>query len=382
MKNLLTKIFLLTVLFLAATSTAQAAVVTGYAPIINGNVDVARRAARNFAMRSAVEEIVGVKIQSTVEVANLMLVKDEIVAKSEGYVTINRVISEEVRGEIFYTTLDVTASAEKIRAFAGDLRSQLEANVNDSNSRGGIMVAVVRKNSDGTCSYDPTIGDYINAKLKFIGLKPYVNDNVSSYIALHADDPDVRVRARAVAKDNREAENALLRGVTGVESVRRVGGLYEAVVNVSFELIGLDSSEVDVFTKSVRGVGVDKISAVENATETAAREAIDSLARQALETVQDEMRGGSVNIKATVIVDGVTDYAAQFPMIQSAFDQTNCTVIRMTRPRANRLAFFVSAVDYATLNDLQNALLNSIPYIQPGVTPSGELGATKIYLTF
>lgn len=380
MKNLLTKIFF--ALLILATSVGEAAVVTGYAPIVNGNVDVARRAARNFAMRTAVEEIVGVKIQSTVEVANLMLVKDEIVAKSEGYVTINRVLSEEVRGEIFYTTLDVTASAEKIRAFAGDLRSQLEANVNDSNSRGGIMVAVVRRNSDGSCSYDPTIGDYINAKLKFIGLKPYVNDNVNGYIALHADDPDVRVRARAVAKDNREAENALLRGVTGVESVRRVGGVYEAVVNVSFELIGLDSSDVDVFTKTVRGVGVDKISAVENARELAAREAIDSLARQALETVQEETRGGTVNIKTTVVVDNVFDYAGQLPLIQTAFDQTNCTIIRMTRPQSTRLAFFISAVDYATVNDLQDALLNSIPFIKLGVTPANELGATKIYLTF
>lgn len=381
MKTLL-KIFLALIICAAWTNSASAQIVTAYAPIINGNIDGARRDARNLALRTAVEEAVGVKIQSTIEVANLMVVKDEIVAKSEGYVTINRVLREEVRGEIFYIELDVTARAEKIRNFARDLRTQLEANVNESNSRGGIMVAVLRKNSDGTCTYDATIGDYINDKLKSIGLKPYVNDSVNGYIALHADEPDVRVQARAVAKDNREAENALLRGVTGVESVRKVNGLYEAIVNVSFELIGLDSSDVDVFTKSVRGIGSDRQSAVENARETAVREAIDSLARQALETVQDEMRGGNVNIKATVIFDGVTNYNAQYPLIQAAFERTNCTVIRMTRPRANRLAFFVSTIDYATLNDLQTALLNSIRGIQPGVTPAGELGATKIYLTF
>lgn len=381
MKTLL-KIFLMMFALTFASSSAEAAIFTGCAPIINGDITGAKREARNQAMRAAVEAVVGVKVESTTEVANLMVVKDEIVTKSDGYVTINRVISEEVRGTIFFTELDLTAQAERIRNFARDLRAQLDANVNESNSRGGIMVAVVRKNFDGTCSYDPTVGDYINDKLKAIGLKPYVNDNVNGYIANHANDPDVRVKARAVAKDNREAENALLRGVTGVESVNRVGNFYEAIVNVSFELIGLDSSDVDVYSKTVRGVGSDRQSAIDNAKETAAREAIDSLARQALETVQDENRGGYVNIKTTVIIDGVTNYAAQYPLIKSAFDGTHCTVIRMTRPSATRLAFFVSATDYANINELQNALLNSIPRIQPGINPAGELGSTKIYLTF
>ncbi|MBE8955080.1 MAG: hypothetical protein SR2Q5_05320 [Quinella sp. 2Q5] len=380
MKTLL-KIFLLT-LTLMLTSSAQAQVVTGYAPIVNGNIDGARRDARNRALREAVESAVGVKIQSTTEVANMLVVKDEIIAKSEGFVTIDRVLREEVRGEIFFIELDVTASADRIRTFARDLRSQLEANVNDSNSRGGIMVAVVRRNSDGTCSYDAAIGDYINDKLKAIGLKPYVNDSVNAYIARHADDPDVRVHARTIARDNREAENALLRGVTGVESVRKVAGLYEATVNVSFELIGLDSSDVDVYTRTAVGVGSTRQAAIDSAKEVAVREAIDSLARQALETVQDETRGGYTNIKTTVIVEGVTDYDAQLPLIQSAFDAAGCTVIRMTRPAATRLAFFVSSIDFATVNDLQVALLNSIPHIKLGITPAGEHGSTKIHLTF
>ena len=377
----LVKIFLVIAL-MVASSSAQAAIVTGCAPIINGDINGARREARNQAMRALVEATVGVRIQSTTEVANLMVVKDEIVAKSEGYVMINRVVSEEIRGTIFFTELDITAQADKIRAFAHDLRGMLDANVNESNSRGGIMVAVVRKNPDGTCEYDATVGDYINDKLKAIGLKPYVNDTVNGYIARHADEPDVRVKARAVARANRESENALLRGVTGVESVRRVDGFYEAIVNVSFELIGIDSGDVDVYSKTVRGVGYDRQSAVDNARECAVREAVDSLARQALETVQDETRGGYTNIKATVIIDGVTNYSAQFPLIQSALDATHCTVIRVTRPSATRLAFFVSATDYATVNDLQTALLHAIRGIQLGISPADELGSTKIHLTF
>ncbi|MBR4903542.1 MAG: hypothetical protein IKZ53_02645 [Selenomonadaceae bacterium] len=386
MKNFFTKILLSTLLVFASsfimTSSVEATIVEGFAPIINGDISGAKKEAQKQALRSAVEAAVGVHVQSTTEVANLMVVKDEIALKSDGYVNINQVLKEENRGNIFYIKLDVTASAERIREFSQDLKSQLDNNVNESNSRGGIMVAVVQKNSGGSYSYDPRIGDYLNAKLKFVGFKAVTNDNVVNYLIYHATDPDVRVKARAVAKDNREEENALLRGVLEIESVKKVGGLYEAVINTSFELIGLDSSTVDVFTKYFKGVAATEREAIENAKENATREAMESLAKQALETVQNETRGGYVNIKTTVVISNVTNYQAQYPVIKAGLGNAHCKVIRMTRPNATTLAFFVSSDSYGSVGELQEALLSSISGIQPGVNVGNELGATKIYLSF
>lgn len=385
------KILLARVSFLAVTLFAtifllsppvEAMIVKGYAPIINGDIDGAKREARKQAMREAVEAIVGIHVQSTTEVANMMVVKDEIALKSDGYITINQVIVEEVRDNIFFVELDVNASAEKIRSFSQDLKSQLDANVNDSNLRGGIMVAVVQKSPGASYSYDPTMGDYLNAKLKLVGFRAMTNDNVVNYLIYHATDADVRIKARAVAKENRESENALLRGVLNVESVRKVNGLYEAVVNVSFELIGLDSSEVDVFTKYVKGVAATENEAIFNAKETATREAMESLAKQALETVQTETRGGTINIKTTIVIDNVTNYQAQYPLIKAGFDKAQCKIIRMTRPGATSLAFFISSDSYSNVGELQAALLGSITGIQPGIDVTGELGATKIRLSF
>ncbi|MBQ6130837.1 MAG: hypothetical protein IJL12_00610 [Selenomonadaceae bacterium] len=383
MKNFLAGIFLLTfaVCTIGLISPAEAFVVKGFAPIINGDIDGAKREARKQAMREGVEKVAGVKVTSTTEVANFAVVKDEIVLKSDGYITINRVISEEARGDIFFVELDIEASAERIRQFAQDLKSQLDANVNDSNSRGGIMTAVIEKNR-GVYNYSPEFGDYLNAKLKLVGLRAVTNDNVVDYLTKNYSDPDVRIKARAIAKENREIENALLRGVLDVESVKKSGGVYEAVVNASFELIGLDSSEVDVYSKHVKGVAATENEAIFNAKENATREAMESLAKQALETVQNETRGGYINIKTSVVIGNVTNYQAQYPLIKAGLDKAQCKIIRMTRPNASTLAFFISTDSYSNIGELQEALLSSISGIQPGINPSGELGATKIHLSF
>lgn len=385
MNNLLkvfVTIFAVCAFFVWTSSPAEAVIVKGFAPIIDGNIDTAKKEARKQALRAAVEDAVGVHVESTTEVANFMVVKDEISVKSDGYVSIKRVISEEIRGDIVYVELDVEASAQKIREFAQDLKSQLDANVNESNSRGGIMTAVVQKNTDGSCTYTPEFGDYLNARLKQVGFFAVTNDNVVEYLIYHASDADVRVKARTIAKDNRTEENALLRGVLEIFSVRKVGGAYEATVNASFELIGLDSNVVDVFNKYVKGAASTEREAVEVAKENATREAIDSLAQQALETVQNETRGGYTNIKTTVVVDNVTNYQAQYPLIKAALENAHCKIIRMTRPSTTTLAFFVSTDSYNNVGELQETLLNAIAGIKLGVTASGELGATKIRLTF
>lgn len=387
MKNFWLKFFVLTfavcAFFVETISPAEAVVVKGYAPIVNGDIDGAKKEARKQAMREAVEAAVGVHVQGTTEVANFMLVKDEISVKSDGYVTINRIIKEEAKGEIFYVELDVNASAEKIRTFAQDLKSQIDANVNDSNSRGGIMTAVVLKNTDGSYSSDTTFGNYMNAKLEQIGgFRATPNDTVKEYLLYHAGDPDVSLKARAIARDNREEENALLRGVLEISSVKKVNGVYEATVHASFELIGLDSNEVDVFSKYFKAAAATQNEAIENAKENAMREAMESLAKQALETVQRETQGGYTNIKTTIIVSNITNQQTQYPLIKAGLENAKCKVIRMTSPNPTTMSFFVSTDAYSVMGELEQALLAAIPGIRLTSGNGGELGAKKIYLTF
>ena len=72
--------------FLPGQRMCFAEVVTGSAVIVNGNVNAAREAARQDAMRSYAERQVGVYVDSHTEVSLNMLISDRIVTDSRGYV--------------------------------------------------------------------------------------------------------------------------------------------------------------------------------------------------------------------------------------------------------------------------------------------------------
>ena len=368
----------------SAIPVADAEIVKGYAPIENGDIEKARAEARRYAMRELVERVVGVKVTGTTEVANFAVIKDEIVARSEGYVTINRVISEGVQGDVFYSELDLTANADKIRSTEQDLRTRIEIIAPDSNYRGRVQVAVVQRDSHGRYGYDNEIGTYVSAKLKYMGFDTMINDEVNYYLTQHGSDPDANQQARRIARGYERGDaNSLLRGVIATENVRPVGkGLYEAIVNVSFEVIGLDSNEVDAFSRYFKAVGHSEKEAIFNAKEKGTEEAVTELAKQALETVQAEQRGGYTNLKSTVIFDNVTNYSAQFAAIKAGLERAHCKIIRVTRPSQTRIAVFVSSDFYTNLYELESAIESAIPGIGKGVGFNEDLGASKIKFTF
>ena len=367
------------------TAQAEATVVKGYAAIVNGDVNRAREDAKRQAMRELVDQVVGVKIQGSTEVVNSMLVSDKILSNSIGYATINKIIKEETRGDILYIEMDVTASADRIRSTAQDLKSRLDANVNQSEMRGGIITSIVQK-ENGVYSYATEFGNYINGRLIEVGLKAVANDEVSKYLLTHSNDPDVGLKARALARDSEDREatqaNAFLRGTLSLESVRSVpGGLHEALVKASFELVGFSTNDIDVFDKYFKAVSPVRDDAIEQAKENATREAMDSLARQALETVQTEtQKGGGGFVETTLVFDDLTDMSAQLPLIKAALSKLNCEIIRSRFPNASKAIYLVS-VSSLRKDTLMDDLMEELP----GFTPPKEgigLGASKIKLLF
>ncbi len=375
-------LLLLCLVILNLNSQAEATIVKGYAAIMNGDISAARAEARRQAMRELVEQVVGVRVQSSVEVVNNMLVRDEILAKSDGYVTINKIIKEENRGDVFYVEMDITADANKIKLAAIDLKSRVQNNVTDSNSRGGIFTAVVLRDR-GRYSYDKEFATYINDKLKLVGFDAKVNDVVAGYLEKSGDAPNVGIQARTMARqsEDRGGVNALLRGVLAIEEVKKIqGGQYQAMVKASFELIGLDSDSVDVFSKYFKSVKDSEFEAIEEAKQRATEEAMKSLAEQALETVQQERQGGYTNIKTTVIVDDISDYSSQFPQIKAALEKAHCRIIRVARPTPTRISLYVSSDAYSSVGEL-GAFLSAIKGFEMGLEQTGA-GTTKIQLLF
>ena len=93
----------------------QEVTVTGRAPI-TGSKDQAQKQALKEAFRSAVEKGIGVWIKSETEVKNAMTVKDQILAKAEGYVKDHEVLKEgESQGE-YFVTIRAKVSVDQIGA--------------------------------------------------------------------------------------------------------------------------------------------------------------------------------------------------------------------------------------------------------------------------
>jgi len=87
---------------------------TGVATINNGVVDIARDKAIENALRSAVEEKIGVMIKSYTEVENYELKMDQILSESKGFVNSYRIVSEGREGNTYKVVIDAEVGVGKL----------------------------------------------------------------------------------------------------------------------------------------------------------------------------------------------------------------------------------------------------------------------------
>ncbi len=104
------------------SSTAMAAQpdyleVVGYANVMDGRKDLARESAIQNAFRRAVEQAVGVMIESESVVNNFELVKDKICSQSAGYIKKYSITKENFDGDI--CTVEIKALVSKVKLEKG-----------------------------------------------------------------------------------------------------------------------------------------------------------------------------------------------------------------------------------------------------------------------
>ena len=367
---------------LISVPNAHAEIVDGQAAIVNGDIEKARLAARQDAMRSYVEKIVGVYVKGETEVADGMVVRDRIVTNSDGYVQINRVVKEWQSGSVYCVSLDLTANAKKIETAVEDLKSAIES-LADNSSRYGVQIAVTGRDESGHPKAVMPLTQYVQQSLESIGFDVYVNDAVRTYMDTTTDlgSPQVGVEIRRIARNNFEGGNALLRGTLSTISVAKDGGYEQATVQAAFELIGLDSSVANSFADYVTAVAKTRVEAVRKAEEQATRKAVEALGQKALKTAQTENRGGVHHIKMTAIFSGITDRAGQGSRIVQGLAAANCRIIRQSYASDDTLRIFLEAT-YDTAGELQDAILQKVPGLVIGNTNEAAVGSTKLYFSF
>lgn len=363
-------------------SPVQAEIVTGQAYIENGNLEKANTDARKDAMRTFIESKLGVKVSSTTEVVNSMLVRDSIVTQSDGYVLIKKVIDEKQNGNIYTVLLDLEANTKLIQSAAADLPSRLQALDSDS-SRSGINVAIIDEDSRNTALWN----DYFTGILKQEGFRAEVNDPVVLYLGQHlgqTDDLTLNTEIRRIGRTgDRMDANAIIRGrISLAQPAEKLApGSYKAIAQINCELIGYDSNTVDVSSGYYPYVASTAAEAERKAKETALRSAAEELGKQALLTNQQEYRGGVHNLKTTLVFHHLTNKAVQRNQIIAGLRNVNCRVIRSAFTGPDTFQVFVSATDYNNLEELKEAILSHFSAQFPNIIDAvddNQAGSTKL----
>ena len=363
-------------------SPVQAEIVTGQAYIENGNLEKANTDARKDAMRTFIESKLGVKVSSTTEVVNSMLVRDSIVTQSDGYVLIKKVIDEKQNGNIYTVSLDLEANTKLIQSAAADLPSRLQALDSDS-SRSGINVAIIDEDSRNTALWN----DYFTGILKQEGFRAEVNDPVVLYLGQHLGqtyDLTLNTEIRRIGRTgDRMDANAIIRGrISLAQPAEKLApGSYKAIAQINCELIGYDSNTVDVSSGYYPYVASTAAEAERKAKETALRSAAEELGKQALLTNQQEYRGGVHNLKTTLVFHHLTNKAVQRNQIIAGLRNVNCRVIRSAFTGPDTFQVFVSATDYNNLEELKEAILSHFSAQFPNIIDAvddNQAGSTKL----
>lgn len=115
-KCLLVISIVLCTLAVAASSPAKDLIISeGSSYIHDERVDIARDKAVDSALRSAVEQTVGVMISSTTEVVNFEVKVDQILSESKGFINSYTIMSEERDGDLLKVTVEADIGVGKLR---------------------------------------------------------------------------------------------------------------------------------------------------------------------------------------------------------------------------------------------------------------------------
>ena len=359
---------------------AQAEIVEGMAAIKGGDIEKAKFNARQDAMRNFVEAKIGVQVTSETEVARNMLVSDKILTKSDGYVQVKKVVREWQEEGIFHIQLDLIADSKKIEVAASDLKTAIQS-LDENSSRYGVQVVISGRDENNNPKSISLLNNYVRQSLEAVGFRTSDNDEILRYLnsTTDLDNPQVNAEVRRLARGaGREEENSILRGTLSTKEIRKVGSSYQAVILASFELIGLDDSQTNSFVDYFAAVAKDRITAELKASRDATRKAVEVLAQKALQTVQDENRGGVRHIKLTAIFNNITDRKFQDNKIMQGLSATGCRVIRKSYASDGSLRIFFETTTYKNFEEIEAALKKFIPEIEPDKN-DGSYGSTRLY---
>lgn len=183
-----------------AYSQDQEVIVQGSAAMEGSNKDLAQKKALSDAFRNAVEKGLGVWVKSQTEVKNFEVQKDQILTKSEGYVTDHEIINEGEEGGVYTVTIKAKVAVDKIGADFKKLVSRVKTQMNNPT----IAFVLTTWESKGIQSKvnlaqntDISLDTKVSNGVKAINV---VENNNGSYIEALSSDPNMSINTSSKIK--------------------------------------------------------------------------------------------------------------------------------------------------------------------------------------
>lgn len=251
--------------------------VEGYASIVGGRKDQAREAALQNAFRRAVEQVVGVALESKTVVKDSELLNDKIFSKSHGFIKTYRIVDEKVEGDAY-----------RIMVFASVSRYKLEQGLDDAGlllkklGKPRIAVVVLEQSSDGG-QVPGGVGE--NHIIAGMGKRGYALVDRQAMLAVEheavrgqGDHTDAVVRAAAAG-----GAEVVIVGQATARSASALSGtnLRPIQVTVTCRAVEVDSGELlATVTATQQALHVNPATASNEAFQKAATELTENLQRQ------------------------------------------------------------------------------------------------------
>lgn len=96
----------------------------GQGPIVNGDLDGARKTALNEAMKSALGLVVGIYVSQEAMVSKAILIDDTITSQTQGYIEKYEVLKEEKDGDFYRTKIRAHVRKEDLAAKLKNLETE------------------------------------------------------------------------------------------------------------------------------------------------------------------------------------------------------------------------------------------------------------------
>lgn len=309
-----------------------------------------------------------------------MLVRDRIIAKSEGFVVVKKVVQESNDGIYFKVVLDLEAGSKPIEAAQMDVKTMLGA-LDRNSSRGSLDIAITDENADATWDWS----SYMVAALKGQGFgRIKRNDAVLNFLGtgnnLRMNKLQLYPELRRIGRTEGSGAKAIVRGsIRLARPAQLVNNAYMATAQAAIEIIGYDSNNVDAMTRYATAVGMTADEAEANAKTLVLEETAKGLAEQAAVTVQYEEQGGKREIETVFVFQNLYDKVGDSETILAALESANCEVDRSVFGSGNSFSVAIYTQEYNKLQEVIEAVLQHLRPNYPGSVneDSGGMGAAK-----